>query len=206
MPPRIMVVDYGMGNLSSLHRAFSRLGSEPVVSSDPGDLAGADKIVLPGVGHFGKAMRNLEDRGLRGPLDEAVLAQRKLVLGICLGAQLMARRSQEGDAAGLGWIAADVVRFAFEGVSRSKVPHIGWNQAVKTKDSPLMRGLADAAEFYFVHAYHFRAEGGDDALAETEYGYRFVSAVERRNVFGVQFHPEKSFSDGEALLANFVGL
>lgn len=206
MPPRIMVVDFGMGNLTSLHRAFSRLNSEPVVSSDPRELTKADKIVLPGVGHFGKAMRNLTDRGLREPLDEAVLVKRKPVLGICLGAQLMARRSEEGDAAGLCWIAADVVRFSFEGPSRSKVPHIGWNQAVQRKESPLMRGIPEAAEFYFVHAYHFRTESGSDALTETEYEYRFVSAVERLNVYGVQFHPEKSFSDGEALLANFVAL
>ncbi|GMV08160.1 MAG: imidazole glycerol phosphate synthase subunit HisH [Gemmatimonadota bacterium] len=202
----VAVVDYGMGNLHSALKAFRRLGAEPEVVAAPGGVASARRLVLPGVGHFGRAMANLEASGLRGALDEAVLGRGVPLLGICLGMQLLARHSEEGDAAGLGWIDADVVRFRVSDPLRFKVPQMGWNAMRPTRESPLTRGLPDDAEFYFVHAYHLRCPDPAPVLGETVYDYPFASAVGRDNVLGVQFHPEKSHDAGARLLANFLAL
>lgn len=202
----ILIVDYGMGNLNSVRKKLAQSNCDALVSSDPKAVASADKLILPGVGHFGQAMENLRKLNLLEALNEAVLARRKPILGICLGMQLMARHSEEGDASGLGWVGGDVVRFRPKDTLQFKVPHVGWNQIAVAKDSALMKGIPDSSEFYFVHAYHLKLETAADVLNETHYDGRFVSAVEKENIFGVQYHPEKSHDVGERLLKNFVDL
>lgn len=206
MASRIVIVDFGMGNLNSIRRKLSRLNADPVVSSDPKAIAGADKLILPGVGHFGRAMENLKELNLLDALNETVCTRRAPILGICLGMQLMASRSEEGGVSGLGWVAGDVVRFRPADALAFKVPHVGWNQISLAKESVLMKDIPESSEFYFVHAYHLKPAAAADVLNETDYERRFISAVERDNVFGVQYHPEKSHDVGDKLLKNFVDL
>ena len=202
--PRVAVVDYGMGNLHSVKKKLDRIGVHPQVTSEPDDLLKADKLILPGVGHFGKAMEHLGQMGLVPVLHEAVVGQGTPILGICLGMQLFARGSEEGGAEGLGWIDADVVRFNIEDTRRFKVPHMGWNGIRLARSSPLLDGVTERTEFYFVHAYHLVCRDSGDVLCDTDYGYPFTSVVQRENVYGVQFHPEKSHEAGEALLRTFL--
>lgn len=200
----IMILDYGTGNLNSVKRMLNRIGAWSEASSSPEDIARADKIIMPGVGHFGRAMANLRERGLLDRLNEAVLSKRKPILGICLGMELMAKTSEEGNAAGLGWLDAETVRFDFAPGTRNKIPHMGWNQMAVTKDSRLMAGVDGTAEFYFAHSYRLRLNDPSDMLSETEYGVSFPSAIEKNNIFGVQYHPEKSHDAGARILKNFV--
>lgn len=203
---RIAIIDYGMGNLHSVKRKFERIGARVFVTSVPNDLANADKIVLPGVGHFAMAMQNLAKAGMIDALNEAVLKRSKPILGICLGMQLFANSSEEGNVRGLGWIDADVVRFNVKETVRFKVPHMGWNEIAAEKESPLLQGLPPKSEFYFVHSYYFVCHDAADILCQTDYAYPFTSAVSKDNIYGVQFHPEKSHDAGEAMLKNFVNL
>ncbi|OFY18583.1 MAG: imidazole glycerol phosphate synthase, glutamine amidotransferase subunit [Bacteroidetes bacterium GWF2_33_38] len=206
MPNNIIIVDYGMGNLHSVKKKLLRLNVNPIISSNPNEIESADKIILPGVGHFQKAMENLQKLNLIDALNEIVLIKQKPILGICLGMQLMANKSEEGNANGLGWIDAEVVKFIVKDTLKYKIPHTGWNQIIKTKDSLLMKNISDLSEFYFVHSYHFLVNNNEDILNETEYEYKFISAIEKNNIFGVQYHPEKSHDDGERLLKNFIEL
>lgn len=206
MSSKIVIVNYGMGNLNSVKRTMDRLRVDSIVSSEPKDVADADKIILPGVGHFGKAMDNIKKLGLLDVMNEAVLGERKPILGICLGMQLLAKKSEEGDSEGLGWIDAEVVKFDVSDKLKYKIPHMGWNQVSIKKTSPLMENIAEMAEFYFVHSYHVKIENAADVLNETEFDYVFPSAVERDNIFGVQYHPEKSHDAGAQLLRNFIEL
>lgn len=205
-PGQIVIVDYGMGNLNSVKKRLSQFGASSVVSSDPETVSKAGKLILPGVGHFQRAMRNLKDLGLIDVLNEAVLTRRTPILGICLGLQLMANHSEEGDAAGLGWVDASVVRFQPGDTLKFKVPHVGWNQIAISKGSALMRDIPDSSEFYFVHSYFLKPNTAADILNMTEYDHRFASAIERDNIFGVQYHPEKSHEVGDRLLRNFAGI
>lgn len=204
--PRVAIVDYGMGNLHSVKRKLERIGVHGELTSEPDDLVRADKLLLPGVGHFGKAMEHLTTLGLIPALHEAAVVRKTPILGICLGMQLFARESEEGGADGLGWIDADVVRFSIDDSRRHKVPHMGWNGVRIARSSPLLQGVTDQTEFYFVHAYHVVCRDPGDVLCDTDYGYPFTSVVQRENIYGVQFHPEKSHEAGEALLRNFLGL
>ncbi len=206
MSSKLVIVNYGMGNLNSVKRAMSRLRVDSVISSNPKDIAGSDKIILPGVGHFGKAMSNLKELGLLDVLNEVVLIKKKPILGICLGMQLMAKKSEEGNSEGLGWFDAEIVKFQVSDNLKYKVPHMGWNQIIAKKESPLMKDLPEPKEFYFVHSYHFKTANESDVLNRTNYEYDFVSAVEKDNIFGVQYHPEKSHDTGAKLLKNFIEL
>lgn len=206
MSKNIIIVDFGMGNLHSIKKKLIRLKVNPIISSNPNEIATADKIILPGVGHFQKAMENLKKLNLIDTLNEFVQIKQKPILGICLGMQLMANKSEEGNVNGLGWIDADVVRFSVQNNLKYKIPHTGWNQIIKNKESLLMKNIPDLSEFYFVHSYHFIANNLSDILNESEYEYKFVSAIEKENIFGVQYHPEKSHDVGELLLNNFVNL
>ncbi|MEI6124732.1 MAG: imidazole glycerol phosphate synthase subunit HisH [Bacteroidota bacterium] len=206
MSGKMLIVDYGMGNLNSVKRKLNRLKIEARITSDIKEILSADKLILPGVGHFSKAMENLQKLNLIETLHEVVLVKQKPILGICLGMQLMAKRSEEGNTAGLGWFNADVVRFKVQNTLKFKVPHTGWNQIVTSKKSMLMQGIPNFSEFYFVHSYHFIANDTMDILNETIYDYRFTSGVEKNNIFGVQYHPEKSHDVGEQLLSNFIEL
>lgn len=195
-----------MGNLHSVARKLSLLGVKAQISSDPNAIENADKIILPGVGHFGKAMAQLNSLGLVESLNKAVLIEKKPILGICLGMQLMAKHSHEGDSQGLGWFDADVVRFDVNDKFLFKVPHTGWNQASIEKQSPLFKDIPNQSEFYFVHAYHFKCNNQTDVLNTTDYSYKFVSAIQKDNIYGVQYHPEKSHEVGLQMFKNFVNL
>jgi imidazole glycerol-phosphate synthase subunit HisH len=200
----VTIIDYGMGNIGSIKRKLSHIGVNAVISTDKSDLINADKLILPGVGHFRKAVENLRQYHLWDILNELVLIKKKPILGICLGMQLMAEHSEEGDEKGFGWFDASVLKFKVIDVQKYKIPHIGWNQIKKKKESKLMTGLSDLSEFYFIHSYHFKCNNPTDVLNETEYENYFVSAVEKENIFGVQYHPEKSHDEGEQLLKNFM--
>ncbi len=206
MASKVAIIDYGMGNLNSVKKAMDRLKVESVVSSEPKAIKDSQKIILPGVGHFAKAMDNLAKMNLLDVLHEAVLIEKKPILGICLGMQLFAKQSEEGGAEGLGWLDAEVVRFDVSDKLKFKIPHMGWNGICSNKKSLLMKGIADLSEFYFVHSYHIKLENHADSLCKTTYDYSFSSAVEKENIFGVQFHPEKSHDSGAQLLKNFVKL
>lgn len=206
MSRKVVIVDYGMGNLQSVRRKLDRLISGIKVSSSPTDVLSASHIVLPGVGHFGNAMNNLRTLHLLDALNEAVLVKKTPILGICLGMQLMAAHSEEGDSEGIGWLDAQVVRFRVRDTLKYKVPHIGWNNVDLCKDSPLMQGISSDALFYFVHSYYMVCNNAQDELNRSTYESSFVSAVSHDNIFGVQYHPEKSQEVGEKLLRNFVSL
>lgn len=206
MPSKIAIVDYGMGNLNSVKRNLDRMRADAVVTFDRKVIAESDKLILPGVGHFGKAMANLRELNLIDTLNEAVLSKKKPILGICLGMQLMAQRSEEGDAEGLGWFDAEVVKFQVSDKLKYKIPHMGWNQIFLKNESPLMRKIPEFSEFYFVHSYYVKVNQQPDLLNETEYDCRFASAIERENIFGVQYHPEKSHDTGAQLIKNFIEL
>ena len=201
---RIVIVDYRTGNSNSVKRTLDRIGSPSIISSQVEDVTQADKIILPGVGHFGTAMANLKELGLLDALNEAVLIKRKAILGICLGMELMAMTSEESDTPGLQWLDAQAVQFKISVAARHKVPHVGWNRIRIKKVSPLMKGVEDLSEFYFAHSYHLEIKERSDLLNETEYGISFPSAVERNNIFGVQYHPEKSHQIGVQVLKNFI--
>ncbi len=202
----IHIIDYGMGNLHSVRRKFESLGVEVLVARNPKELEGAEKLILPGVGHFGKAMENLNNLGLIPVLNELVLEKKIPVLGICLGMQLMADSSEEGAAHGLGWISGQVKKLQVEDTLAYKIPHTGWNSIEITQDHPVLSGIANHSLFYFVHSYHFNPSHEANVLTRTTYENTFVSAVVNDNIIGVQFHPEKSHDVGRKLLSNFISL
>lgn len=205
MTSRIAVVDYGMGNIGSICKMLRFVGADPVVTSDPGVMASADRIVLPGVGHFDRAVANLRGLDLVKHLQRIVVEDGKPLLGICLGMQLLCRSSEEGSLPGLGFVDAQVRRFEFPVNPGLKVPHMGWSPITAKKTSVLLKGLDGDSRFYFVHSYFVACADSADVLAEATYGAPFVAALERGNVMGVQFHPEKSHRFGIQMFRNFVG-
>jgi imidazole glycerol-phosphate synthase subunit HisH len=206
MSPKLVIVDYGTGNLNSVKKSLDRMRVSSIISSAPEDIINAEKIILPGVGHFGKAMSNLKALNLLDTLHEAVLVKRKPILGICLGMELMARESEEGNAEGLGWLDAEIIKFNVSDKIKYKIPCMGWNRIHIKKKSVLMHDISDLSEFYFVHSYHLKIKNRSDILNETQYDYFYPSAIEKDNIFGVQYHPEKSHEAGAQLLKNFIGL
>lgn len=202
----IVVVDYGAGNIGSVLNMIRKVGGQAVASSNADELYRARKILLPGVGSFDNAMRKLENLGLVDPLRKCAASDVPL-FGICLGMQLLSHGSEEGSLPGLGLIPGRVRQFQFDAEQSSlKIPHMGWNQVTASKSHPLSVGLETGARFYFVHSYHFECEDPADELFKTHYGYDFSSGVQRGNVMGVQFHPEKSHRFGMQLFKNFIGL
>ena len=197
------IVNYGLGNLRSVAGAVIKLGHGPIISADPDELALTDKLILPGVGAFRDGMKNLHARGLVDPLSEMVAAGKPL-LGICLGFQLIAQESDEfGTCEGLGWVAARVRRLE-PADQELRVPHVGWNDLEQCADSPLYRDVPADALFYFVHSYQLVPEDEGIVIGHCDYGGRFVAAIARDNICGVQFHPEKSQQHGLTLIDNFL--
>lgn len=204
---KIVIIDYGMGNLRSVQQKFTRLQIPAEISCNIDVIAAADKLILPGVGHFANGMKNLKNMGLLEVLNQKVLQQKIPILGICLGMQLFTEFSEEGNVEGLGWIKGKTIKFSFpEGTKTLKVPHMGWNNIYMTKSSKLMENIADDAMFYFVHSYHVQCADASDCLTMTNYGIDFCSAVERDNIYGTQFHPEKSHDSGFQIIKNFIQL
>lgn len=200
----ITLVDIGVGNLGSIENMLKKLGCTPRVSADPEVIAAADKIVLPGVGAFDHGMQSLRERNLEAVLREKALVQKTPLLGICLGMQMLGLSSEEGSESGLGWIAAHSRRFGGEGWdSRLKVPHMGWNAVRGTGENPLLHGIEDP-RYYFVHSYHVLCDDQANVCGLSSYGGDFPSMVRKDNIFGVQFHPEKSHRFGFALFRNFL--
>lgn len=201
----IGIVDYGLGNLTSVAGAVAKLGFEPVVTSDRARLEAADKLILPGVGAFPDGMTNLAERGLIEVLGDLVVKRRKPVLGICLGFQLLGSSSAEfGDTAGLGWIDAAVTRLQPDDTAL-RVPHVGWNDLSQTATGcVLFDGIDDGALFYFVHSYRMETPPDGSEIGTCDYGGAFTAAVQKGNVFGTQFHPEKSQQAGLTLLQNYL--
>ena len=196
------IVDYGMGNISSLQNAISELGWLSNVISEPSELLSHQKIILPGVGAFCDAMKSIRDRGFLAPLN-TFNDSRRDVLGICLGMQLMCRSSEEdGHHEGLGWFDAEVKKM--ENLNHVKIPHIGWNDVKISKKNQLMDCIPDGSDFYFVHSYHVRCNNEFDVLTKSSHGVSFVSSIQNSNLFGVQFHPEKSQDKGLYLIKNFL--
>ncbi len=204
MLPRIVVVDYGAGNLVSIEQALTSIGTAVTIARDPAAIGDADALVVPGVGAAAPAMERLKRYGLVEPIRDWIAADRPF-LGVCLGLQLLFETSDEDGATTLGVLPGHTERLA----DAPTLPHIGWNQVVRTREHPLFDGIADGADFYFVHSYAGAPPTGladDLVLATTEHGRPFVSAVARGALLGVQFHPERSGTDGIRLLANFVGI
>jgi glutamine amidotransferase len=205
MTVSVVIVDYGMGNLRSVCKAFVRLGCEAEISADPEQIRRATRLVLPGVGHFAQGMANLAERGLITALRERVIGDRVPLLGICLGVQLLSRRSEEGNCEGLGWIHGETIRFRPDTAGPLvRIPHIGWNTVAVVRPNPLVPDRADGESFYFVHSYHLSGCDQADVVATTEYGTSFVAAIHKGNIFGTQFHPEKSHRRGLRVLQRFL--
>jgi glutamine amidotransferase len=203
----IAIVDYGSGNIQAIANIFGRLNVAYRLANQPDQLADAEKILLPGVGAFDQAMGALEASGMRRALDESVIDHKKPVLGICVGMQLLAKSSEEGAAHGLGWIDAEVKRFDHSIVGKAtQLPHMGWNTVQPLRSDPLFDGVEMENGYYFLHSYYVACHRADDSLAATEYGATFTSAVRHENVYGVQFHPEKSHQNGVQLLKNFASI
>jgi len=201
----IVIIDYGMGNLRSVQKAFERIGVPVKISGISDDIHTAEKLVLPGVGHFKQGMQNIKSRGLFDSLNSAVQDKKIPILGICLGMQLMTEFSEEGDCDGFGWIKGRTQRFSF--VSNGlKIPHMGWNNLLIKKNDSLYNGITADNFFYFVHSYFISCDNEEDILAESNYGNKFVSSFQKGNIFGCQFHPEKSHDSGLKILKNFAGL
>lgn len=202
----ITVVDYGSGNLASVVNMGRKAGGDLQISSDPRVVAEAEKIILPGVGAFARAMSNLRERGLIPALQHAVMERQVPILGLCVGIQLLSRRSEEGAAEGLGWIAADTYRFDCDRTHGLRVPHMGWNHVQVAKADPLVATLPERPRFYFVHSYYVRCDDDRDVLLWSEHGPRFAAAIQHGHIRGAQFHPEKSHQFGLALFRQFVAL
>ena len=199
-------INYGAGNLDSVARAVEECGGSPLISSSPDALVKANYIILPGVGSFVKGMQNLHKLGIEKDLSEQVIQKRIPFLGICLGMQLLASKGWEvEESSGLGWIEGEVVKFE-PSDPQLRIPHVGWNEVHFVNESPLFRGVQSKKDFYFVHSYHFKCKNEENVLAKTPYGGEFTSVIGKENIFGVQFHPEKSQKIGFQILLNFLSL
>ena len=197
----IVVIDYGMGNLGSIANMIKKVGHKSVITSDLEEIKNASKLILPGVGSFDNGMRNLAELGMIEVLNQKVLVEKTPILGICLGMQLMTKSSEEGNLAGLGWMDANTKKFVSDTL---KIPHMGWNIINHQKNSKLFDEMESEKRFYFVHSYCVSCTYSEDVLTTTPYTHDFISAFERENIIGAQFHPEKSHKFGMSLIKNFV--
>lgn len=203
----VTIIDYGVGNINAFVNVYKRVDVPFKIAKNAADLEGAEKLILPGVGHFDYAMEKLINSGMREKLDDLVLNEKIPVIGICVGMQMMANGSEEGEKEGLKWIDATVKKFDENTIKQvTRLPHMGWNDVKPVKDLSLFKGLEEEAIFYFLHTYYFECINSADVMAVSEYGIEFASAAHHENKFGIQFHPEKSHHYGEILLHNFAKL
>ncbi|MBX7046493.1 MAG: imidazole glycerol phosphate synthase subunit HisH [Ignavibacteria bacterium] len=202
----IYIINYGVGNLNSISNIIKKVGGESEIISDVSLLKQAKKIILPGVGAFDHAMKKLAEHGWTEELTDTVVNRKIPTLGICLGMQMLCKKSEEGVLPGLGWIDAEVKKFNFPEGTNLKVPHMGWNQVHVKKENPLIKNPEEEHRFYFVHSYHVVCNNEADILGTTNYGIEFTSSVSHDNIYGAQFHPEKSHRFGMELLKNFIDI
>lgn len=203
----ITLIDYGVGNISAFMNIYKQLDIPAKAAKTVSELQDSDKIILPGVGHFDYAMQRFNDSGMRDEVDRMVKMDKTPVVGICVGMQMMANRSDEGALAGLGWIDADVHKFDDrQRTAKMPLPHMGWNDVLPVGGNPLFTGLEEDSKFYFLHSYYFECKNSSDDIAEADYGIKFTCAANHENIYGVQFHPEKSHKYGIQLLKNFAEL
>lgn len=199
-----IIIDYGMSNLGSIRRSLEECGAKAIVSDNPDDLESADKILLPGVGSFSDGMGNISRRGWINAIKKSVIDNKTPILGICLGMQLFASFGTEGgEIEGLNLIQGKIEKLVPEN-NDEKIPHIGWNEIIKHTDNHILEGIESGCDFYFVHSFHFNAQNKQDIVATTPYCGEFVSVLAKENIFGVQFHPEKSQDAGFKVLKNFL--
>jgi imidazole glycerol-phosphate synthase subunit HisH len=200
----IAIVDYGMGNLGSILNMLKRIGAPATITSDPDTIASAEKLILPGVGAFDRAMERLNALELVPVLNRMVVERRTPILGICLGMQLLTKGSEEGDLPGLGWIDAQTLRFEFAPEAALRVPHMGWNGIAMRQPTAILEDMYADPRFYFVHSFYVRCRNETDVIATARYGSDFDAVIGRDNIVGTQFHPEKSHKFGLKLLGNFA--
>lgn len=203
----IAIIDYGVGNIRAFANVFKKLNVPFKVVKTENDLTHISKVILPGVGAFDHAMTQLNTSGMRNRLSELVITNKLPVVGICVGMQMLAHSSEEGKLPGLGWIDATVRRFDESKMNfKTHLPHMGWNDIIPVKENKILQGLENNAKFYFLHSYYFDCHNQEDTIATTNYGIDFSCAVNKNNIYGVQFHPEKSHQNGTQLLNNFANL
>lgn len=203
----ITLIDYGVGNIFAFQNVYKRLDIPTKIAKTSQDLVDAKKLILPGVGSFDYAMNQLNNSGMREKLDELVIEEKVPVIGICVGMQMMGNRSDEGKLEGLKWIDSEILKFDEDLIQqRTKLPHMGWNDVTPVDIHPLFNGLEKGAIFYFLHSYYFKCNNPTDSIAVSDYGLSFSSAINKDNIYGIQFHPEKSHQYGEKLLHNFAKL
>jgi glutamine amidotransferase len=203
----ITIIDYGVGNINAFYNIYKNLGISVKVAKSSKDLTGASKLILPGVGHFDYAMSKFKDSGMIDNVTEMVLNNNIPILGICVGMQMLAQSSEEGVLPGLGWIDGEVKKIDSSLLKQTtRLPHMGWNDINVRKQTPLFTGLENSSKFYFLHSYYFNCHNNQDIISSSFYGEDFTSSVNYLNIFGVQFHPEKSHNNGIKLLENFSKL
>jgi len=203
----ITIVDYGLGNIKAFGNVYKHLNVPYTIAKNVEELAGATKIILPGVGAFDHAMNQLEQSGMREKLDELVLKKKLPIIGICVGMQMLAKSSDEGKLPGLGWIDALVKKFDEKSIKyATHLPHMGWNDVEPIKENKILKSLEKDAKFYFLHSYYFQCNDHEDSIAVSDYGIKFSCAINKENIYGVQFHPEKSHKYGIQILKNFSNI
>lgn len=203
----ITIIDYGLGNIRAFVNVYQRLNIETRIAHNAKDLQDASKIILPGVGAFDHAMNQLNNSGMREELEKQVMINKVPVVGICVGMQMLANSSDEGNLPGLGWIDGTVKLFDTTKIKyKTRLPHMGWNTINPVSNKPLLNGFNAESRFYFLHSFYFECNNVENVISNTDYGITFASAVNRDNIFGIQFHPEKSHSNGIQLLHNFAKL
>lgn len=203
----IAIIDYGLGNVKAFANVFNKLNTPYIIARDKSDLKKASKLILPGVGSFDFAMQSLDSSGMKEDLDDLVLNRNLPLLGVCVGMQMLALSSEEGKLPGLGWIDGNVKKFDPDLLeNNTMLPHMGWNDVISVENEKLFSGIDSDSQYYFLHSYYFHCNRKENILALTDYGMEFASAVKSKNIFGVQFHPEKSHHWGVQLLKNFSTL